>query len=342
MSDENKTPQEKKPQKKAHPRRRWLASLVQAATATHDWLAKRAWYGPNGDLKLFAFAIAAIIFVQIRMHEDLVTEKSIDLPVRVSIHQPAKTVLDFYVSDKDGNFVDDENRLQRIGSPGEFFTTGHKLPKKAKVTFKGRPNDIKKLVSATASCIELEILELTDSAARDNNMSTTKIPANAIKNLDGVNKLKVVSIEPAFIRFAWDNEVIRKVSAKKIRVPMIGTAFQDARPDYEILIDEISVQGSQMNFNRMEATKWQISTEPVDVSRRAVNFIERAKIDIPSDSGITKVVPAYVNVRVSLRNVNRNAESSISGPDIPVPTNAPPDIVADPAAASTNAPPAER
>jgi hypothetical protein len=319
---------------------RILRRVENTWKAANDRLSTHAWYGPHGDLKLFALIIATTVFAQIRNHENIVVTESVELPVqmRVAARQDGKrgggakanskaaeaarrgetkTVLDFYVSDEDGKYTDGEGKvIGSVKSKNEFFSTGNKLPKQVSVTLKGRPSDVKKL-DLSGARIVVEVQRGAEVSERD-VMAITKIPESAVKKLLGnVGGIEIAAIKPAYVRYAWDDAVEKKVVAADIYVPKIGEPFHGGEAHTEILADEIFLQGSKEMFKHMNAAGWKIATEPVDVSGRAANFIERVKIEIPRDSGIIGVNPGYVNVRVTFTTAE-DSKSSVSGPDIPM------------------------
>jgi len=274
-----------------------LAAAGRITGGIHNNLARRSWYGEHGDLKVFAVIVALVIFFNIRGRENLATTRDVVLPVRVAITQPGTTVLDFYTSDKDGRGMNDSGEFFHITSQDEFFNLNHKLPKTARVTFKGSPAAIRQLANATAPHIEVEI-DKVKKGRNTNHMMVERISAQGLRGTGNISGLGVVAIEPAYVRLAWDGEVSRRVPAGRIHTPTTGEPSQGAIPEIEVLTEEVLLTGSRRMFERMEEAGWVVSTEKIDVSRRAVNFIESVKLDIPADIGITDVSPRSVYVRV--------------------------------------------
>ncbi|MCL1910180.1 MAG: hypothetical protein FWG05_04510, partial [Kiritimatiellaeota bacterium] len=199
----------------------------------------------------------------------------------------------------------------RIINSEEFFSLEHKLPKTVRVRFEGSPEIIRGLAENPASHIAVEI----DKVPRYGSMLTEKIPFSGVRDIGNLSGVRVVSIDPPHVRLAWDDEVMKDVS--EIKIPLVGEPFGGAHTEVENLYGDIRLTGSKRMFERLNESGWVVSTESIDVSRRTMDFIETVKIDIPSDSGITRVEPTHFNVRVRFKTSN-GSKSSVSGPDIPV------------------------
>ena len=298
-----------------------FAAAKRVFNAVDDRLAEHAWYGENGDLKILALLVAVFVFHNIRTHGNFATEKTITLPVRVTIPHSAKTVLDFYVADKDGIGVNEEGQKFSVTTAMAFYELEHKLPKEVRVTFKGPPDTISKLAAKTESHIAVEITHINTNKHPHGTITAEKITQSGVKDLDNIRDLRVVSVEPAFVRFAWDNEIFKYVEKSDFHVPKEGNPFQGSQVEIEKLINEnqkIRLRGSQMMFKHMNEAGWTLTTKPVNVSNRTLDFIERVEFDIPDDSGITEVAPSGINVRVRFFKADDGAKSSVSGSDFKI------------------------
>jgi len=296
--------------------RNLAAAAANITAGIHNALTRRRLYGEHGDLKLLALVVALVIFFNIRGRENLATTRDLVLPVRVQITQAGTTVLDFYTSDKDGRGLNDSGEFFQTNTPDEFFNLTHKLPKTARVTFRGSPHAIRQLATSPAPHIAVDIDKITKSK-KTNHMMTVAIAPAGVRGVNNIASLNVVSIDPPAVRLAWDDEESRRVPASRLHTPTTGEPSQGAIPEIEILTEEILLTGSRRMFERMTEAGWVLSTEKIDVSRRAVNYIESVRLDIPADIGITDVSPQYVNVRVKFRTTN-DTPSSVDVPGIPV------------------------
>ena len=223
--------------------------------------ACRRMFGPNGDLKVLSVALSAVFIALV--HQQVVSvrhERTYPVPVSVKSENDTTAVFAFE-------------------------------PASAEVVLRGSQDEIAAL---DASRLAIEIPALNPKGAKS---ETLRIRAS---NILGTGNLKVVSVEPqsVFVRYdymvKWD--AVGRVAAPKLEgAPVQGDATVEMPTNITVV-----VHGSESKIAAFREKRILLPTAPVNVEGKTESFDATVAIMIPPDSGITKVEPSTIRVRVTV------------------------------------------
>jgi len=145
------------------------------------------------------------------------------------------------------------------------------------------------------------------------------------RHVMGAGKLRVVRITPSEVFVEYDREV---ETTLRLSVPdLVGRPLQ-GEATIELLTQTVQVRGPESQLNNLVERSILLPTEPVDVSGRTQGFTRRVRVLPPDDSGISHVLPADVEVRVTItvvtppESIYTNAPMPTATTRLPVPARA--------------------
>ena len=225
--------------------------------------------GENGDLKVLAVLLAALLFYLIRPFAADST-KTFSVPVRVVSSNKAVTVVDY-------------------------------APRTVSVTVHGRQNQINSFdPSQLAMELEEAFPEEEVETAFANGEGYIRRPI-VPRMLQGNGDLRFLSCQSDAVRIQvdytgkWETENLVAVPALVGRPVEGGTAT--VRLDDPVAV---VVKGSIRRLNDFRDRGLLLPTEPIDVEGKTTSFSQEVAIKIPADSGITSVEPAAVTAWVDI------------------------------------------
>ena len=235
----------------------------------------RRLFGPNGDLKVLSVVVSAVFIVLV--HQQVVAQ----------LHERTFTVPVLVKSDNETMAV-----------------SGYE-PASVEITLRGTQDEIAAL---DPSRLAVELLA--------QNMKSLKREALAIRvsNILGTGNLKIVNMEPNKVEVAYDEMVewpTDRVAAPKLDgTPVSGYAEVEMPTSVTV-----KVHGAKSKISAFRDKRILLPTSPVNVDGKTESFDATVAITVPQDSGITKVEPSTVRVRV---NVTTKAEAGAAEDSSPL------------------------
>ena len=181
-------------------------------------------------------------------------------------------------------------------------------PMEVEVELKGAAEEIR---SFDATKLKVQ---LTIESTRENGEEIFKLTR---RNVDGAGKLRVVRITPPEVFVEYDREV--EVKMRLSPPELVGRPLQ-GEASVELLVGTIKVIGSESQLTKLVEKSILLPTESVDVSGRTQGFVRRVKVLPPDDSGISEVIPAEVDARVTI-TIQSPPESIYTNAPMPTATN---------------------
>lgn len=219
-------------------------------------------FGPNGDLKVLAVVVSALLIALV--HQRVVSvlqERTYTVPVSVK-------------------------------SENDLFAVFSFEPEAAQISLRGTQDQF-----ATFDPARLAV-EIPAKNAKGAGRERLKIRGS---NILGSGDLKIVDVEPKAVdvhydpMFTWD--MVDRVAPPKLEgAPVQGDATVEMKTNLTVV-----VHGSKSKILAFREKKILLPTSPVNVDGKTESFDATVAIMVPPDSGITKVEPATVQVRVNVR-----------------------------------------
>lgn len=252
--------------------------------------------GENGDLKVLAVLLAALLYFLIRPFAADST-KTFSVPVRIVSSNSAVTVVDY-------------------------------APRTVSVTLHGRQNQINSFDPAQLA-MELEEAfpeeEVETAFADDEGYIRRPIVPRMLR---GNGDLRFLSCQADAVRIQvdytgkWETENLVAVPALVGRPVEGGTAT--VRLDDPVAV---VVKGSIRRLNDFRDRGLLLPTEPVDVEGKTTSFSQEVAIKIPADSGITSVEPAavtaWIDIAIAVTNRTETAAPVLLKDAEPPPASGP-------------------
>lgn len=228
-------------------------------------------FGPNGDLKVLAALLAALLFFTIRPAA-VGNTKTFAVPVRVASSNPSVTVVDY-------------------------------TPKSTTVTLRGARNKIDSFDPAPLA------LEIEEAFPDTEGRVFRPLGAHALRGAGDLHFLScpvdVARIELDYTAM-WETTNLVAVPALVGR-PVEGGTASVRLADTGVVV----VKGSIRKLNEFRDAGLLLPTEPIDVEGKTKSFSVPVAIKIPADSGITSVEPgaveAFVDIAIAVTNRTETA-----------------------------------
>ena len=236
--------------------------LSLAGRAAHPFeRAARRVLGPDGDLKVLAAAGAIVLYLLVRPAAAGI-ERTFPVPVRVQAASQTTTV---------------------VGTE----------PSSVSVTLRGTAEDF--------TAFDQDALRIELRPTPEENALYGDLPIGPKDVTNGIDRLRVVSVEPSSVRVAYDfmSKIMTTNFVAKPRLlgrPIQGVASVSIPTNLAV-----TVYGSVTKLGAFSAKGIRLPTDPIDVEGKTESFDVDVAIRPPEDSGITSVEPAEVKAHVEIR-----------------------------------------
>jgi hypothetical protein len=230
----------------------------------NKWIAwLRLLFVKNAPWKAISLAIAVLIYFTIRKQISYVRELTVD----VAIEQENATA-------------------KKADAPViESFD-----PPKVQVILRGSYEEVTQLAKETVKCL----IRPRQKAASQESVSV-KVSGS---NLRGIRGLRVLKIEPNRINVKYDDSItLRDLSVAP------PTYVGKARGIVQLTCPpiKVSVKGSRRLLEKVDPSKVQIASDPIDVDGRMQSFSTSVKLVPPSEAPNAVITPAEIPVAVGIK-----------------------------------------
>ena len=242
-----------------------LLSLAGRCARPFERVARRL-LGPNGDLKVLAVVLAAILYSIVRPAAAGI-ERTVSVPVRV-LPQGGFTVVGF-------------------------------SPSAVSVTLRGTTKDF------TAFDAESLRVDLRPKPAEGVLSEVVAIgPKDVTNDLAKLDKIRVVGVAPEAIAVEYDYMSVSETKDFIARPQLTGldklrgTASVSEESLEHLANRSVRIYGSEKKLRALKDKGIRLPTDPIDVVGKTESFDVDVAIRPPEDSGITRVEPDHVRVHV--------------------------------------------
>ena len=156
------------------------------------------------------------------------------------------------------------------------------------VTFRGSQDDILALGLVQN---QIRAVARPDEADLGESVKVDVVSAR----IEGASGVKVVKVMPESVAVTFDREVEKTFPVARpqtIGSPLIGKVELDYEPRF------VKIRGPKLRLEEQE--KKVVQTEPVDVDGRVKSFSKRVRVLPPIDTGVSRIEPSEVTVKVNI------------------------------------------
>ncbi len=242
-----------------------LLSLAERIVRPFGRLARR-FFGPDGDLKVLAVVAAAILYSLVRPLAAGI-ERTVSVPVHV---QPQ----------------------------GGFTVVGF-APEAVSVTLRGTAEAFTAFDPDTLR-VDLRPKPAEGVLSED----VALLPKDVTNVLAKLDRLRVVSVSPEAVSVEYDYMSMSETKDFIARPQLIGldklrgTATVSEASLEDLANRAVKIYGSEKKLRALKDKGIRLPTDPIDVVGKTESFDIDVAIRPPEDSGITRVEPDRVRVRV--------------------------------------------
>ena len=165
----------------------------------------------------------------------------------------------------------------------------HYSPEKVTVALKGSEDEVRQFDPSN-----LEVSVKIDDVADD---VSDQIIALTHRHVKGAGKLRVSGIEPSDLNVTYDREVAMTMM---ITPPQLKGAPLQGDAGVTLATTQVKAYGPESKLEVLREKGIMIPTEAVDVEGKTQGFKKTVRVEIPPDSGISKVEPNEVEATVSI------------------------------------------
>lgn len=185
----------------------------------------------------------------------------------------------------------------------------HQTPETVTVSLKGSEDEVRQFDPS-----DLEVSVKIDEVADEVRAQRIKLTHRHVK---GAGKLRVSAIEPPDVHVTYDREVtmMMLITAPQLKgTPLQGDAV------VSLTTMQVKAYGPESKLQVLREKGIMIPTEAVDVEGKTQGFKKSVRVEIPPDSGISKVEPSEVDAVVSI-TTKPPAENLYTEAMVPTATN---------------------
>lgn len=191
----------------------------------------------------------------------------------------------------------------------------HQSPENVTVSLKGSENEVRQFDPSV-----LEVSVVIDEVADEVRAQRIELTHRHVK---GAGKLRVSGIEPPDVNVTYDREVAMTML---ITVPQLkGTPLQGDAV-VSLTTTHVKAFGPESKLQVLREKGIMIPTEAVDVEGKTQGFKKWVRVEIPPDSGISKVEPSEVEAVISI-TTKPPVENLYTEAMVPTATNTAPSAV---------------
>lgn len=153
------------------------------------------------------------------------------------------------------------------------------------VTLRGSDDDIQAIKTK-------EIRAVVRPKATSPQQGQERVPVT-VGDLEGISRVRVVSMQPRSVRVSFDHEVGKPVAVAKPRT--VGTPFR-GKVEIEYEPQQVVIHGSSRGLHEVD----EVDTEPIDVEGRVQSFTRKVRVLPPANMWVSRITPPEVSVKVSI------------------------------------------
>ena len=191
----------------------------------------------------------------------------------------------------------------------------HQTPETVTVSLKGSEDEVRQFDPS-----DLEVSVKIDEVADEVRAQRIKLTHRHVK---GAGKLRVSAIEPPEVNVTYDREVtmMMLITAPQLKgAPLQGDAV------VSLTTMQVKAYGPESKLQVLREKGIMIPTEAVDVEGKTQGFKKSVRVEIPPDSGISKVEPSEVEAVIAI-TTKPPSENLYTEAMVPTATNTTPSTV---------------